>query len=196
MEVVRRGRGSAAASRNIWWPAVGLRDVELGLAQRPLERREQVRDRLRVVPDVRAGAVAAAAGVAAALPRPEPSVVLAQDGRRLRGSRGWPRPPRSPPAAASCRAGSRGSAARACAGRGTRGASARPARRGWRSGRRTRRGKSPCRDRPRRRPDPCRCAGGSSGTYQASFTRIVRDAPGSSVTGTNRRSARRRLRPR
>ncbi len=24
-----------------------------------------------------------------------------------------------------------------------------------------------------------------SGTYQASFTRIVRDAPGSSVTGTN-----------
>ena len=64
-------------------PAGVLRDAELRLAQRPLQRREEVRHRLRVVPDVRAGAVAAAPAVPAALPAPEAPVRLAHHGRGL-----------------------------------------------------------------------------------------------------------------
>ncbi len=60
-----------------------LGDVELGLAQSALQRGKQVGDGLRVVPDVRAGAVAAAGRVGAALPGPEAAVLLAQDRRRL-----------------------------------------------------------------------------------------------------------------
>ena len=64
-------------------PARVLRHVELGLAQPALERRKQVRQRLRVVPDVGAAPVAAAPVVVAAFPGPEPPVGLAQHGRRL-----------------------------------------------------------------------------------------------------------------
>ena len=64
-------------------PAVVLRRAELGLAQRALQGREQVRHGLGVVPHVRAGAVAAAGVVAAAFPRPEPAVGLPQDRGRL-----------------------------------------------------------------------------------------------------------------
>ena len=69
-----RGRSGARAR-----PA----SAELGLAQRAFEGREEVRDGLGVVPDVGAGAVAAARVVAAAFPAPEPAVGLAQDGGRF-----------------------------------------------------------------------------------------------------------------
>ena len=64
-------------------PGLVLRRAELGLAQRPLQAREEVRDGLGVIPDVRAGAVAAARVVAAAFPAPQPAVGLAHHRRRL-----------------------------------------------------------------------------------------------------------------
>ena len=64
-------------------PALVLPDVELGLSQRTLERREEVGDRLGVVPDMGAASLALCLVVVASLPSPEAAVRLAQDSRRL-----------------------------------------------------------------------------------------------------------------
>ena len=57
--------------------------LELDLPHRALEVREEMRQRLRVVPHMRAGAWAAAGRVVAAFPGPESPVVLAQTCGRL-----------------------------------------------------------------------------------------------------------------
>ncbi len=64
-------------------PPLVLVHEELRLAERALQRREEMGQRLRVVPDVRTGAVAATVRLAAALPTPEPPVGLALDRRGL-----------------------------------------------------------------------------------------------------------------
>lgn len=56
--------------------AIVLRRTKLRLAERPLQRGEEVRDRLGVIPNVRAGARAAALAVSAPFPRPEAAVGL------------------------------------------------------------------------------------------------------------------------
>jgi len=58
-----------------------------GFAKRALELREEMGDRLGVVPDVGAGAVAAAGADENAFPAPKVSVFLAQDGGDLRMAR-------------------------------------------------------------------------------------------------------------
>ena len=82
MEGVRRGPDGQGGAE-VLVSALILILVELGQPERPLESREEVRDCLRVVPDVRAGTVAAPYAVAAAFPGPHPAVSLAQHGRRL-----------------------------------------------------------------------------------------------------------------
>ncbi len=82
VEVVGRGADGQAGAEGLM-AALVLVDEELGVAQRSLQLGKEVRDRLGVVPDVRAGAVAATDRVAAALPVPEPAVGLALDGGRL-----------------------------------------------------------------------------------------------------------------
>jgi len=79
--VIRRADGEARAERLVATRI--LVDEELRVAQRPLEVREEVRQRLGVVPDVGARAVAAAVGIAATLPTPELAVGLALHGGRL-----------------------------------------------------------------------------------------------------------------
>src|SRR5262245_17401153 len=54
---------------------------EFGLAQRPLERREEMRQRLLVVPDMRAAALAGAVLRVLALPRPDLAAIEADHGR-------------------------------------------------------------------------------------------------------------------
>ena len=63
--------------------ALVLRRPELRLAERPLQGGKQVRDGLRVVPDVRTRAGAAAGVVVAPFPGPQPAVGLAEHGGRL-----------------------------------------------------------------------------------------------------------------
>ncbi len=82
VEVVRGGPDRERGTERLVSARV-LRDAELRLAQRPLQRREQVRQRLRVVPDVSARTVTAARVVSAALPGPEAAVRLTHDRRRL-----------------------------------------------------------------------------------------------------------------
>ena len=60
--------------------ALVLALAEFGLAQASFQLRKQMRYGLRVVPDVSAGAVAAARIVAAAFEAPEPAVALTPDG--------------------------------------------------------------------------------------------------------------------
>ena len=57
--------------------------AEFGFAQSAFETREQVRDGLGIVPNVRAGAVAAPRVITAAFPGPKPAVCLPQDRRRF-----------------------------------------------------------------------------------------------------------------
>ena len=64
-------------------PLLAERPLQLLLAQGALQFREQVRQGLGVVPDMGAGAVAAAGGHKAAFPGPDVAVFLAQHGRRL-----------------------------------------------------------------------------------------------------------------
>ena len=82
VEVVRDGANRQGAAE-LLVPRLVLRRAELGLAQRPLQAREEVRDGLGVIPDVRAGAVAAARIVAATFPGPQLAVGLAHDRGRL-----------------------------------------------------------------------------------------------------------------
>jgi hypothetical protein len=63
--------------------ALVLRWAEFRLAQRPLQGREQMRNRLRVVPNVRAGAGTTPAAIRATFPAPEPPVRLTQHRRRF-----------------------------------------------------------------------------------------------------------------
>ena len=80
MEVVNRlADGKRRAKRAVATLVQAL--PELGLAERALEIREEVCDGLRVVPDMCTRAVAAALSIAAALPGPEPSVVLSENRR-------------------------------------------------------------------------------------------------------------------
>ena len=57
--------------------------AKLGLAKSPLQIRKKMGEGLGVIPDMRARTVAASALVVAALPRPEPSVLLSEHGGRL-----------------------------------------------------------------------------------------------------------------
>src|SRR5208283_3214437 len=82
VEVVGRGL-DRQRDAEVLVAALVLAHGELRLAQRALEGREQVRDRLGVVPDVRAGPRALRVVLVASLPAPEAAVGLAQHGRRL-----------------------------------------------------------------------------------------------------------------
>lgn len=77
--VARRADGQRGAEVLVARFVLGVE--KLRFAHAALEAREQVAERLRVVPHVRAAAVARADAVAAALPAPEPPVPLAQDRR-------------------------------------------------------------------------------------------------------------------
>src|ERR1035437_8834366 len=64
-------------------PTLVLRRTKLRFAQCPLQRREQMRQRLRVIPNVSATALAAATIVTTTFPPPQPAIGLTQYGRRL-----------------------------------------------------------------------------------------------------------------
>ena len=64
-------------------PGLVLRGAELRFAQAAFQAWKQVRDRLRIVPYVRARAMAAACVVGASLPSPQFAVRLSHDGRRF-----------------------------------------------------------------------------------------------------------------